>query len=100
MQALDSIRHDNILSVYGFSLGEGLGPCIVYQLMENGSLEDRLQCKVGQNFLLKFFLNVSVVRRKELRLSHGIKDMRLLEAQLVDFSFCTQSESGPSSTGI
>jgi len=46
LQILDSIRHDNILSVYGFSFGEGLVPCIVYQLMENGSLEDRLQCKV------------------------------------------------------
>ncbi|XP_059482559.1 pelle-like serine/threonine-protein kinase pik-1 isoform X2 [Neocloeon triangulifer] len=47
MQILDSIRHDNILSVYGFSFGHGSAPCIVYQLMENGSLEDRLQCKRG-----------------------------------------------------
>ncbi|XP_065347672.1 pelle-like serine/threonine-protein kinase pik-1 [Cloeon dipterum] len=47
LQILDSIRHDNILSVYGFSFGKGLVPCIVYQLMENGSLEDRLQCKRG-----------------------------------------------------
>ncbi|CAK9798152.1 Pelle-like serine/threonine-protein kinase pik-1 [Anthophora plagiata] len=38
---LDSCRHENILPLYACSL-VGKIPCLVYQLMENGSLEDRL----------------------------------------------------------
>lgn len=41
---LQSCRIDNILPLYGVSL-DGPEPCIVYQYMRNGSLEDRLRCK-------------------------------------------------------
>uniref|UniRef100_L7M6C8 non-specific serine/threonine protein kinase n=1 Tax=Rhipicephalus pulchellus TaxID=72859 RepID=L7M6C8_RHIPC len=44
MNVLQSCRIDNILPLYGVSLG-GPEPCIVYQFMPNGSLEDRLRCK-------------------------------------------------------
>ncbi|XP_050440658.1 serine/threonine-protein kinase pelle-like isoform X2 [Adelges cooleyi] len=44
LKYLNSCRHDNILSLYGFSIG-GEKPCLVYQYMPNGSLEDRLQCR-------------------------------------------------------
>ncbi|CAI6360567.1 unnamed protein product [Macrosiphum euphorbiae] len=46
LKYLNSCRHDNILSLYGFSIG-GEKPCLVYQYMINGSLEDRLQCLQG-----------------------------------------------------
>lgn len=46
LKYLNSCRHDNILSLYGFSIG-GEKPCLVYQYMVNGSLEDRLQCRVS-----------------------------------------------------
>ncbi|XP_022180102.1 serine/threonine-protein kinase pelle-like isoform X2 [Myzus persicae] len=46
LKYLNSCRHDNILSLYGFSIG-GEKPCLVYQYMINGSLEDRLQCRQG-----------------------------------------------------
>ncbi|XP_023242027.1 serine/threonine-protein kinase pelle-like, partial [Centruroides sculpturatus] len=39
-------RIDNILPLYGVSL-DGQEPCLVYQYMDNGSLEDRLRCKNG-----------------------------------------------------
>lgn len=37
-------RHDNILPLYGHSF-DGPEPCLVYQYMPMGSLEDRLLCK-------------------------------------------------------
>ncbi|XP_034941982.1 serine/threonine-protein kinase pelle-like [Chelonus insularis] len=41
---LNSRPHENILSLYAFSIG-GHAPCLVYQFMRNGSLEDRLLLK-------------------------------------------------------
>ncbi|KAK3927079.1 Pelle-like serine/threonine-protein kinase pik-1 [Frankliniella fusca] len=45
LQVLQRIRHENILQLYGVSFN-GNQPCLVYQFMEKGSLEDRLQCRV------------------------------------------------------
>lgn len=45
LKYLDSNRHDNILALYGYSYKEG-GFCLVSQFMSNGSLEDRLLCRV------------------------------------------------------
>ncbi|XP_045780391.1 serine/threonine-protein kinase pelle [Maniola jurtina] len=41
---LNQYRHDNILPLYGYSLG-GPEACLVYQLMAGGSLEQRLRHK-------------------------------------------------------
>ncbi|XP_011311741.1 serine/threonine-protein kinase pelle isoform X2 [Fopius arisanus] len=43
---LNSRPHENILSLYAFSMG-GDAPCLVYQFMANGSVADRLQLKYG-----------------------------------------------------
>ncbi|XP_068625595.1 serine/threonine-protein kinase pelle [Battus philenor] len=43
---LNQYRHDNILPLYGYSLG-GPEACLVYQYMAGGSLEKRLRCKTG-----------------------------------------------------
>ena len=45
LRALALYRHDNILALYGYSL-DGPDPCIIYQYMAGGSLEDRLLAKV------------------------------------------------------
>ncbi|XP_071875309.1 serine/threonine-protein kinase pelle [Bombus fervidus] len=44
IKILNSCRHENILPLYAYSL-DGKLPCIVYQFMKNGSLEDRLLLK-------------------------------------------------------
>uniref|UniRef100_A0A1B6CSP7 non-specific serine/threonine protein kinase n=1 Tax=Clastoptera arizonana TaxID=38151 RepID=A0A1B6CSP7_9HEMI len=44
LKYLNSCRHDNILPLYGYSVG-GEASCLVYQFMINGSLEDRLMCR-------------------------------------------------------
>lgn len=41
LRHLNSCRHDNILPIYGYSYG-GKEPCLVYQLMAGGSLENRI----------------------------------------------------------
>lgn len=41
IKILNSRTHENILPLYAYSFG-GEAPCLVYQLMKNGSLEDRL----------------------------------------------------------
>ncbi len=40
LNVLNRYRIDNILPIYGVSL-DGPEPCLVYQYMPNGSLEDR-----------------------------------------------------------
>ena len=46
IKILNSLPHENILSLYAYSIG-GEAPCLVYQCMLNGSLEDRLALKRG-----------------------------------------------------
>lgn len=45
LRSLNYHRHDNILSLYAYSINDSEA-CLVYQFMANGSLEDRLLCKV------------------------------------------------------
>ncbi|KAH8268459.1 hypothetical protein KR026_007412 [Drosophila bipectinata] len=42
LKYLNSIRHDNVVALYGYSIN-GEKPCLVYQLMNGGSLENRLR---------------------------------------------------------
>ncbi|KAG1670935.1 Serine/threonine-protein kinase pelle [Nymphon striatum] len=51
LRSLINYRHDNILPLYGISIG-GPEPCLVYQFMLNGSLEDRLLCRKNTSPLL------------------------------------------------
>ncbi|XP_054271243.1 serine/threonine-protein kinase pelle-like isoform X2 [Macrosteles quadrilineatus] len=44
LKHLNSHRHDNILSLYGYCVSDNAS-CLVYQYMANGSLEDRLHCR-------------------------------------------------------
>lgn len=46
LRTLARFRHDHILPIYAYSL-EGPEPCLVYQFMANGSLEDRILCRKG-----------------------------------------------------
>jgi interleukin-1 receptor-associated kinase 1 len=41
IKIMESYVHENILSLYAYSF-DGETPCLVYELMQNGSLEDRL----------------------------------------------------------
>ncbi|XP_060876745.1 serine/threonine-protein kinase pelle-like [Metopolophium dirhodum] len=72
LKYLNSCRHDNILSLYGFSIG-GEKPCLVYQYMINGSLEDRLQCRQGTEPLTwKFRFKIATGSARGLQFLHGM----------------------------
>ena len=47
-----SLQHENILALFGFSVN-GPNPCLVYEFMPCGSLEDRLLCEVLLDQLIK-----------------------------------------------
>nr|CAH7740523.1 unnamed protein product [Callosobruchus chinensis] len=44
LRCLNSYRHDNVLPLYGYSIG-GPHPCLIYQYMAGGSLDQRLRTK-------------------------------------------------------
>ena len=47
VQVLSQIQHPNVVQLLGSST-DGASPCLVYALMEGGSLQDRLACITGQ----------------------------------------------------
>ncbi|XP_056633245.1 serine/threonine-protein kinase pelle-like [Diorhabda sublineata] len=50
LHCLNAYRHDNILPLYGYSIG-GPHPCLVYQYMAGGSLDNRLRTKDAEKLL-------------------------------------------------
>nr|XP_046250103.1 interleukin-1 receptor-associated kinase 4 isoform X2 [Scatophagus argus] len=46
IQTLKALKHENLVDMVGFSC-DGQYPCVVYALMANGSLLDRLACLEG-----------------------------------------------------
>lgn len=46
IQTLRALKHENLVDMVGFS-SDGQHPCLVYALMSNGSLIDRLACLGG-----------------------------------------------------
>lgn len=82
LRILHAIRHDNILPLYGYSLG-GSFPCLVYQYMPNGSLEDRLLCRQG-TYPLNWELRLSIGRgtSRGLQFLHTIRGTPLIHGDI------------------
>ncbi|XP_060876389.1 uncharacterized protein LOC132949489 isoform X2 [Metopolophium dirhodum] len=70
---LNAVKHDNVLSMYGFCF-HSTGSCLIYQFMANGSLEDRLQCKSGTNPLSwKMRGNIATGIARGLQFLHNVE---------------------------
>ncbi|XP_023017960.2 serine/threonine-protein kinase pelle [Leptinotarsa decemlineata] len=82
LHCLNSYRHDNILPLYGYSIG-GLHPCLVYQYMAGGSLDNRLRIKDNRK-VLKWpaRLNVAIGTARGLQFLHTIKDTPLIHGDI------------------
>ncbi|KHN79855.1 Serine/threonine-protein kinase pelle [Toxocara canis] len=112
LRTLAKYRHDNILPLYGYSL-DGPEPCLVYQFMANGSLEDRILCRKGTPPLTwSQKRNIAEGSARGLHFLHSIGrtpiihgDVKTanilldkhLEPKLGDFGLCRdgQVETGP-----
>ncbi|XP_046747701.1 pelle-like serine/threonine-protein kinase pik-1 [Diprion similis] len=82
LKILNARRHDNILPLYGHSIG-GEAPCLVYQLMPNGSLEDRLSLRQGfqpLNWLQRH--NIATGTARGLQYLHTIGSKPLIHGDI------------------
>lgn len=60
LRFLNACRHDNILPIYGYAISSTtVEPCLVYQLMIGGSLEQRLSAKEGKRLTWEQRLNIA-----------------------------------------
>ncbi|VDK49565.1 unnamed protein product [Anisakis simplex] len=112
LRTLAKYRHDNILPLYGYSL-DGPIPCLIYQFMANGSLEDRILCRKGTTPLTwSQRRNIAEGSARGLHFLHSVARTPIihgdvksanilldkhLEPKLGDFGLCRdgQVETGP-----
>ena len=82
LRILHAVRHDNILPMYGYSL-DGSFPCLVYQFMPNGSLEDRLLCRHG-TCALSWEQRLNIARGTALGLQflHTLREKPLIHGDI------------------
>lgn len=109
LKYLNACRHDNILGLYGYCL-TGENPCLVYQLMPNGTLEQHLFPKSPLGVTLKwdqkYYIALGTARGlqflhtfKEKPLIHGdIKPANILldsclQPKIGDFGLARESPS-------
>lgn len=82
LYCLNSYRHDNILPLYGYSIG-GPQPCLVYQYMPGGCLERRLRVRDPQKILAwPLRLNIAVGTARGLQYLHTIGDKPLIHGDI------------------
>ncbi|XP_018334965.1 serine/threonine-protein kinase pelle [Agrilus planipennis] len=82
LHCLNAYRHDNILPLYGYSIG-GPQPCLVYQFMSGGCLERRLKVK-EQEKVLKWRqrLNIAIGTARGLQYLHTIGEKPLIHGDI------------------
>lgn len=82
LYCLNSYRHDNILPLYGYSIG-GLQPCLVYQYMPGGCLERRLRVRDPQKVLRwPLRLAIAIGTARGLQYLHTIGDKPLIHGDI------------------
>lgn len=107
---LSQYRHENILHLLGYSK-DGPAPCLVYQYLPNGSLEDRLACLHGTpplstNMRLKIiqgtangiaYLNGEKYVHRDIKSANILLDSEFT-AKVGDFATARPAPSGSSRT--
>lgn len=92
---LNAYRHDNILPLYGYSVG-GDDPCLIYQFMPNGSLEDRLLCRQGTPALSwSQRLSIAVGTARGLQFLHTINEKPLIHGDIKSANILLDSNYKP-----
>lgn len=95
LKFLNCARIDNILPLYGVSL-DGQEPCLVYQYMDNGSLEDRLRCKSGTTPLNWFQRSlIAIGTAKGLNYLHTADKIPLIHGDIKSANILLDSNFTP-----
>lgn len=83
LRHLNSFRHDNVLAVYAYSLS-GDDSCLVYQLMQGGSLEQRLFFAKPHQQLLSWRQRISIAQgaARGLQFLHTVSEMPLIHGDV------------------
>lgn len=77
LQFLNGCRHDNVLPLYGHSI-DGPEPCLVYQYMSGGSLEQRLRAKKDIPLTFKKRKRIALGTARGIQYLHTYKPGRPL----------------------
>ncbi|KAF6215830.1 hypothetical protein GE061_000165 [Apolygus lucorum] len=96
LKYLNSRRHDNILPLYGFSIG-GPFDCLVYQYMPNGSLEDRLLCRDPNKAPLSWLQrhNIATGTARGLQFLHRVGSKPLVHGDIKSANILLDSNLEP-----
>lgn len=95
LKMLNSYRHDNILPLYGFSM-DGEDPCLIYQFMPNGSLEDRLLCRQNTKSLSwQQRLNIATGTARGIQFLHTIGEKPLIHGDIKSANILLDSNFEP-----
>ncbi|XP_074032514.1 serine/threonine-protein kinase pelle-like [Leptinotarsa decemlineata] len=82
LHCLNSYRHDNVLPLYGYSVG-GSHPCLIYQYMAGGALDNRLRVKDNDKALTwPARLNIAIGTARGLQFLHTIKSTPLIHGDI------------------
>ncbi|CAD7092126.1 unnamed protein product [Hermetia illucens] len=81
LKHLNSCRHDNILPLYGYSIN-GDEPCLVYQFMAGGSLEQRLTSKKFVPLNCQQRLNIAQGTARGLQYLHTFREKPLIHGDI------------------
>ncbi|KAF5296322.1 hypothetical protein FQA39_LY12539 [Lamprigera yunnana] len=82
LHCLNAYRHDNVLPLYGYSIG-GPQPCLVYQYMSGGCLENRLRTRDPTKVLTwEQRLNIAIGTARGLQFLHTIGEKPLIHGDI------------------
>ncbi|KAG5867289.1 hypothetical protein JTB14_031757 [Gonioctena quinquepunctata] len=82
LHCLNAYRHDNVLPLYGYSIG-GSHPCLIYQFMAGGALDNRLRVRDPEKVLKwPVRLNIAIGTARGLQFLHTIKETPLIHGDI------------------
>lgn len=92
---LNSYRHDNVLPLYGYSVG-GPQPCLVYQYMSGGCLERRLRIQDPTKSLKwPTRMNIAIGTARGLQFLHTIGDKPLIHGDIKSANILLDINNSP-----
>ncbi|XP_017786598.1 PREDICTED: serine/threonine-protein kinase pelle-like [Nicrophorus vespilloides] len=95
LHCLNAYRHDNILPLYGYSIG-GPQPCLVYQYMSGGSLDYRLRIRDLTKVLdwgTRLYISIGTARG--LQYLHTIGDKPLIHGDIKPANILLDPNNSP-----